>query len=162
MAERNGADATALWPTTGLSFNNLLDNPDLLDTLQNQGRCRLLLKIRDLYVSEIPVDTVWYRVDGFSEQHLSLLYVVNQPCWLDPGDRNELLKVAKRKPLTLSLAPSEWEAPIFFGHAEDGPFCILEGNHRLTAFSGSGQSSMRISVYIGISQQKCRWNPLDV
>lgn len=53
-----------------------------------------------------------------------------------------------------------------FAHSKEGPFSILDGNHRLLALAHSllfGRTRMqRFSVQIGVSHGPCRWHGDDV
>jgi len=111
--------------------------------------------IRAAYFVEIPPDTEWYEVDALTDAELSELHAVRHQDWIDQADRNELSKVAARKRLPLRLQPSNWFPPILWGHDRSGPFTILEGNKRLTAYAGSGQTGLRIPVYVGLSSLAC-------
>jgi hypothetical protein len=145
--------------TPGLS--KLLDQPRLDDAEENRARLRLLYMMRNVFVVEIPPDTEWYEVHSLTDDDLDELHVVNYQRWNDPADRNELRKVAARKRLPLQVLPANWEAPILLGHDRGGPFAIIEGNNRLTAYAGNRQLGLDIPVLIGLSPLRCFWNILD-
>jgi hypothetical protein len=94
-------------------------------------------------------------VCSLTNASLTELHVVNHSHWVDPGDDNELLKVATRKMFTLSSDPNEWDTPILWGHEQTGPFTILEGNHRLTAYAATSREDLRIPVFVGLSSTAC-------
>lgn len=142
-------------------FARLLDNPDLCSAGENRLRLRFLYGIRSMYVLEIPPDTKWYEVRNFRHEHTKVLYAVNNRAWNDPEDRNELYKVAARKRLAIKKQTSLWERPILWGHDRNGPFTIIEGNHRLSAYVFSGQTDLNISVLVGISPLKCHHHAPD-
>ncbi len=114
-----------------------------------------------MFVGEIPADTEWYAVDSLTDEDLPELRAVNHPDWTNPADANELLKVAARKQCVLEAEPQNWESPILFGHDQTGPFTILEGNSRLTAYARSGQSGLNIPVLVGVSRLPCIWHIID-
>jgi hypothetical protein len=117
--------------------------------------------IRNVFVVEIPPDTEWYEVKSLTDTELSELHVVNYQDWNDPADKNELTKVAVRKPLELRERPESWEQCILWGHDKKGPFAIIEGNNRLTAFVASGRSGLNIPIFVGLSSMRCVWHILD-
>ena len=165
-AERHKDDAKAFWPSLNLpptvkGLPALLDSPNLDDGNGNLARQKLLCATRDLFISHIPFTTIWYRVEFLTDTELSELYAVNHPDWIDSRDQNELRKVAVRKPLSLNEDWSLWEPPILIGHSKNGPFSILEGNHRLIAYTGSGQTGLKIPVIVGLSEERCHWSIFD-
>jgi hypothetical protein len=142
----------------------LLDRPDLTNTDHNRDRFKILNTTRHLFIGELPPDVDWYRVTSMTNDDLHQLHAVYYDGWNDPSGRddNNILTVARRQePITLMTSPDLWESPILLGHSKNGPFSILEGNHRLTAYVQSGQTNLDIPVYIGLSQLKCYWNILD-
>jgi hypothetical protein len=139
----------------------LLDAPDLNNADENRERLRIFYIARWLFLFEIPPDTTWYEVRNLRDDDLANLHAVNYAHWNDTGDENELLKVAARKPLKLSAQPDAWGSIILWGHERTGPFTIIEGNHRLTAYAGSGQAGLNIPVFVGLSSLKCHWHLLD-
>jgi hypothetical protein len=148
-----------LW-SAGLS--RLLDQPKLDDPEENRARLRLFyLTGRHVFSVEIPPDTEWYEVHDLTDTELGELHVVNYQEWNDPADKNELMKVAARKKIPLREPPSAWQPPILWGHSTAGPFTIIEGNTRLTAYAGSGQSGLHIPVLVGLSKMQCVWHILD-
>jgi hypothetical protein len=146
------------WPQAALSA--VLDAPDLSDLEQNRMRQYLLL-YRTVFISEIPPDTTWFEVRNLTHGDIAELRAVNFESWSDHADANELIKVAARKPIELANEPSSWDSPILWGHSKAGPFTIFEGNHRLTAYAGSGRTDLDIPVLIGLSTSKCHWHLPD-
>jgi hypothetical protein len=100
-------------------------------------------------------------VHSLTDNELGDLHVVNYHEWNDPADKNELAKVAARKKTQLQSEPSSWEPPILWGHDKNGPFAIIEGNNRLTAYAASGRSGLNIPLFVGLSPIKCIWLILD-
>jgi hypothetical protein len=145
-------------PLWSLGLSRLLDQPNLDDPEENRARLRLFyLTGRWLgFFVEIPPDTEWYEVHNLTDHELGELHVVNYADWNDPGDKNELAKVAARKQIALREPPSSWEPPILWGHNNAGPFTIIEGNNRLTAYAASGQSGLNRPV-----PMQCVWHVLD-
>lgn len=155
-AERDNSDAKSLWPTilngiSARSISELLDTPDTTSIQQNEDRLCLLWAIRNLFFAQIPPNTRWFEVQSLTDRELSELRVVNHPNWTASTDQNELSKVAIRMKLQLSREPDTWEPPILLGHEKHGPFTIIEGNHRLTAYAGSGLSGLDIKVFVGLT-----------
>ena len=141
----------------------LIDDPDFNNDSQNSKRS-FLLCFRAPLLFRIPCSTIWYRVSSLKENHFNELIVVGRCGWDDKSDQNELLTVAKRKNLKLNSSPSEWESPIFFGHTKEGPFTIIEGNHRLVAYASVNSKSkeeLNIPVYVGLSSEHCIWHLPD-
>jgi len=147
-----------LW-APGLS--KLLDHPDFENSNENRARLRILYMIRSLFVVEIPPDTAWYEVRNLTHSALGELRVVNYGDWTVSTEQNQIAKVAARKKPTLELSPENWDPPILWGHNRNGPFTILEGNNRLTAYAASGRSDLNILVFVGLSPMACVWHILD-
>jgi hypothetical protein len=140
----------------------ILEDPDFGDESQNEARSSLLAFGRNGLLSQIPQSTVWYRVSSLRESHFDELRVIGRCGWDDVGDENELLNVAKRRSETLTSNPSDWVAPILWGHTEEGPFTIMEGNHRLVAYASlQNRPELNIFVYVGLSDEWCYWHLPD-
>ena len=142
-------------------LSRLLDQANINDAEENRARLRLLYLIRSPFVVEIPPDTKWYEVRNLTDSELGELHVANYRDWKSPEDKNELAKVAARKILELRQAPATWEPPILWGHEKEGPFTIIEGNNRLTAYVGSGHADLDIPVFVGLSPLRCVWHIHD-
>jgi hypothetical protein len=141
------------------AFVAAIDHPDLTDAQQNRLRLYLLYYVRRWVFGEIPPDTEWYDVQNLTADELDELRVIARCGWDDPSDRNELRKVAARKPDALKSPPTEWPYPILWGHSKAGPFTIIEGNHRLAAYtSTSSASGLSIPVLIGLSPTPCHYH----
>jgi hypothetical protein len=147
----------AVWK---LAVDPLLDKADLNDPEENLARLRFIYVMRNVFFTEIPVDTEWFEVLNLTDQEIPELRAVKHQDWTDPQgqDSNELEKVAVRKQIDAIAPPSVWEAPIPFGHDRSGPFTIMEGNKRLTGYVRSGQKGIDIPVFVGISKLKCLWH----
>jgi hypothetical protein len=117
--------------------------------------------VRNVFFGEIPLDTEWFDVRFLTDHELTEVHAVNFPNWTDPGDNNELEKVAARKEIELIASPEMWETPILWGHDQRGPFTIMEGNNRLTAYVGSRQGGINIPVFVGLSRLQCIWHVFD-
>lgn len=140
---------------------NLIDNPDFSNESQNCKRS-FLLCFRAPLLFQIPCSTIWHRVSLLEQNHLDELIVIGRCGWDDLRDQNELLKVAKRKTEKMNSVPSEWDPLILWGHTKEGPFSIIEGNHRLVAYAAShNRPSLGIPVYIGLSADYCLWHLPD-
>jgi hypothetical protein len=143
-------------------YSNLLESPALGDANEDQIRSWLLAKTRDPLLWYIPSSTDWFMVKHLRRRHFTELHVINHSDWTSSADRNELLKVSRRRPEPLYGPSTSWASPILWGHSKAGPFTILEGNHRLTALAGSTDSpEMPLIVYIGLSKSMCHWRLLD-
>jgi hypothetical protein len=143
------------------ALSSILEKPNTEDPEENRTRLRLLYLIRHLFVLEIPPDTEWWEVCSLTDKELEELHVVNHEGWNDPADRNELRKVAERKRIELRAEPSVWEPAILWAHDMHGPFTIIEGNNRLTAYAGSGRTGLKMPVLVGLSPMRCIWHIFD-
>jgi hypothetical protein len=163
LAERttNLAQRRQTIPITDAALSKLLDSPDLADLDENWTRVRLLNMLRNVYLAEIPPDTQWSEVADLTDDDIDNLYVVREGTWTDARDNNELRQVAARKPLHLLAPPTKWKRVILWGHAQSGPFTILEGNHRLVSYVSSQSAGLKIPVIVGISSTYCYWHPPD-
>lgn len=164
-AERNTNVARQLSAVPALVWSpglaHLLDDPDFNSPDENRARLRLLYMIRSLFLVEIPPDTAWYEVRNLTDDELGELRAVNYGDWTDPTEQNRLDRIAARKQLSLQVQPQNWDPPILWGHHRNGPFAILEGNNRLTAYAGSGRRDLDIPVFIGLSPMACIWHISD-
>jgi hypothetical protein len=139
----------------------LLDAPDTENADENWLRLKIIYIARWVFFVEIPPDTCWYEVRNLRDNDLTNLHAVNHGHWSSGDDQNELLKVAAREKLELESPPTEWGSIVLWGHTKDGPFTIIEGNHRLTAYAGVGATGLDIPVFVGLSPLKCIWHRLD-
>lgn len=149
---------------------SIINNPNFSEPTHNALRSMLLQLIRGGLTSRIPLDTVWYKVHSLTDHELDELYVIGRSGWdYDPNhpddnkhsrDNNELRRVAARRPERLRDKPADWTCPILWGHDKFGPFSIMEGNHRLVAYSAA-PSSLDVDVIIGLSAARCPWHILD-
>lgn len=150
------------FPLRMLGDRRIIDDADIENAVQNNLRTSLLWLRRAALLQWIPTDTQWFEVRFLRAQHFHQIRAINCPEWRSPEDSNELLKVAIRKPDTLRSSVSAWQPPIFWGHDQDGPFTVLEGNHRMAALAGSEQrSGCALTVYVGLSAELCRWHLPD-
>jgi len=140
----------------------LIDQPDLLSQTENQQRAAILYSYRAPLLQRVPQDTRWYKVSYLKEGHLDEVLVIGHCGWDSQQDRNDLLLVAQRKPIQLQTQPHTWTEPILWGHTQQGPFTILEGNNRLVAFAGvRPRLSLQLPVFIGLSPSRCLWHLPD-
>jgi hypothetical protein len=141
---------------------SLIDSPNIRDPYANHNRFRYLLLSRRYLIGEIPPDTRWYEVRNLTDNELSELHVIARCGWDHADDRNELPRVALRRPSTLTDQPGSWARPILWGHKRAGPFTILEGNNRLTAYVSQGrQSGLMIPTLVGLSPTPCCFHIFD-
>jgi hypothetical protein len=152
-----------LSPASHARLAPLIASPNLGDPAENHARLRLLYLIRRPLIGEIPPDTQWHEVHNLTDNELAELHVIAHSGWDAPGqDRNELLQVAARMPRTLSGPPSSWPPPILWGHSKAGPFTIIEGNNRLTAYAAaSPRPRLAIPVLVGVSPTPCFFHIFD-
>jgi hypothetical protein len=140
----------------------LIDSPNISDPRENHARLRYLYCFRGHLIGEIPPDTRWYEVRNLTGEELSELHVIARCGWDDSRDRNELLRVALRRPSALTTKPTSWARPILWGHEKGGPFTILEGNNRLVAYALQGQrSALMIPALVGLSPTPCCFHIFD-
>jgi hypothetical protein len=140
----------------------LLDEPNLSDNVENLERLRVLyMSGRWIFLFEIPPDTEWYEVEHITDEVLNELYTVNYADWNHADGTNELAKVAEWRKLIVTSEPSTWKSLILWGHSKDGPFTIIDGNHRLTAYFASGRSGLKVRAVVGLSPMGCLWQRSD-
>ncbi len=140
----------------------VVDNPNTNDPAENHFRLRLLYYFRCFLVAEIPPDTQWFEVRSLTDYELVELRVIGRCGWDDPADANELVRVARRRPQPLRDDVATWRKPILWGHGRAGPFTILEGNNRLTAYvTTNNPPGLSISVLVGLSPTPCCFHMPD-
>ena len=141
---------------------SLIDKPDLDSLAQNDLRRRILGAWRDPLLLRIPGDTRWHRVRFLNDAHLDDLLVIGSSDWVDGSDRNELRRVAARRPQELRTPPANWSQPVLWSHDQDGPFSILEGNHRLTGYVVTpALGPLHVECFVGLSPTPCIWHLPD-
>jgi hypothetical protein len=140
----------------------LAQHPDLDSPAQNDRRKKLLYDGFRRFLMHIPSSTTWYEVRYLRDGHLHQLRAIDFPEWNSHKDHNELLKVARRIPIALTDEPQHWPVPILWGHDRKGPFTVLEGIYRLTAYAAlSSRPPLEIAAYVGLSADPCRWHLAD-
>jgi hypothetical protein len=154
---------TTSFPTPA-EWQAVIDNPNLSDPLENQKRLRVLYIRRASFMIEIPPDTTWWEVHSLTERELGELYASakHNPAWDGPG--NQLERVATAIPvIPLEAPPDAWPGRIIlWAHDKEGPFTILEGNHRLLAYTQStARPRLQLDVYVGLSPSYCFWHYAD-
>jgi hypothetical protein len=142
----------------------VIDNPNLNDPLENQKRLRLLYIPRAKFMIEVPTDTTWWEVHSLTENEIGELYVSakHNREWDQPG--NQLQRVAASVPIIpLTAPPSAWPGRIIlWAHDRKGPFTILEGNHRMLAYTqATSGAPFQLDVYVGLSPSYCFWHHAD-
>lgn len=141
----------------------LMDQPDTADPIANHSRLRLLYRWRLLLMVEVPPDTEWLEVHSLTEDDFPNLLVIDRCSLVPAGVDNRLDRaslVLDKGPL--KTPPSQWCRPILWGHSKDGPFTILEGNHRLLAYAGhSAGSGLSVPAFVGLSPTPCFWHRPD-
>ena len=134
-----------------------VDTPNTANPAENHFRLRLLNYMRLQIMVEIPPDTTWYEVRSLTDAELPELLVIAHCGWDDDlgRDRNELSAVARRRPQAVRDPVAQWRRPILWGHDRTGPFTILEGNNRLSAYASAPQPPLTVPVFVGISPTPC-------
>lgn len=149
------------WPA---GLDALLDNASTSLDEENRARLSLFYHSRLVFLVEIPPDTAWYEVRNLRHKDLVELRAVNYGPWIDPNraDQNELFKVAeRRKDIEYQTPWSEWQPPILWGHDRNGPFTIIEGNHRLIGYVRSNLTDLNVPAFVGLSPTGCHWHIID-
>jgi len=133
------------------------------DVAKNYLRLHALVSIRARVIGEIPPDTRWNKVQLLVDSDLAKVNVIaSEDRVKKAGPTNELLDYAARVPqIKLETDPENWAMPILWGHSQNGPFSIIEGNNRLVAYAQSGRKGLSIPVCIGISSNLCLWHRPD-
>lgn len=140
----------------------LIAAPDLTDPAENAVRRLILGSWRAPLLEKIPADTAWFRVHSLRSVHLHELFVIGSDDWRDPGDRNELIQVGRRRGERLALPPADWHPPLLWGHTREGPFTILEGNNRLVNYAATpAPPPLAITCFVGLSPSPCVWHEPD-
>lgn len=134
----------------------LIDHADTSNLEENAMRVGVLCAKRRHLIGEIPLDTQWFRVEHLTHGAFGELRVIARCGWdakpHEPPDANELTNVAARRPKPLEVEPAHWGPLILWGHDRAGPFTIVEGNNRLTAYAGAQDApAFRLPVYVGLS-----------
>jgi hypothetical protein len=155
--------ALALSPASQARLAPMITSPNIGDAAENHARLRLLHLVRRQLIGEIPPDTQWHEVRNLTDSELAELHVIARSGWDAPGqDNNELLRVAARMPRPLLGPPTNWPAPILWGHDKAGPFTIIEGNNRLVAYaSTSPRAGLAVPVLVGLSPTPCLFHVFD-
>lgn len=148
-------------PITRWVDRRLISEPNISDASENHLRACLISAIRGPLLQHLPQDTQWFEVKWLRAEHLHELRVIGRCGWDDSNDKNELLKVAARRPQQLLSDVDSWDPPILWGHSKTGPFTILEGNNRLTAYAASSRMSLKLPCYVGLSMNPCFWHLAD-
>ncbi len=143
--------------------SRLVSHANTSDNAENILRVHLLSAVRGPLLQHLPQDTQWFEVKWLQDEHLEELRVIARCGWDDPADKNEVLKVGARRPQQLSKDIASWDPPLIWGHSKAGPFTILEGNNRLTAYVTTVKRSagLRLRCYVGLSVNPCIWHLAD-
>ena len=142
-------------------IEKLLNDPDRQDPLENARRRQLMLLLRGNLLRWLPPDTNWYRVEFLRDCHIDELLAIGRCGWDSGVDENELRMVTLRWPEDGQTDPRTWVPPILWGHTTQGPFTILEGNHRLVFHVRHHVSELQAPVLIGLSSGLCHLHKPD-
>jgi hypothetical protein len=150
-------------PTISANWDHrLIAQCDIANRIDNNLRAQMLWSIRGALLQQIPGDTQWFRVQYLRRIHFSELRVINYPTWNSATDMNELEKAARRMPQEIWRGTKDEWSPILWAHDPEGPFTIIEGNHRLTALAQPGNDvGLELVAYVGLSSNRCNWHLPD-
>jgi O-antigen/teichoic acid export membrane protein len=159
-------------------LGGIVHNPNLGDPDENAKR-RALFFIRHLYLwREIPAETEWYEVD-ITPDDLVNVRMFPRAQWrkvangrfstieiaegmrkrqdhLDSGFISKIHSISRR----FETADPELGAVILIGVSEEGPFTVIDGNHRLmAAILRSPQAMKKLHFIVGLSPRmnECCW-----
>ena len=134
-------------------FHDIVTRPEFGNSSDNRLRRALLYLRRGRLWREIPADTEWWEVE-LENEDLQRIRVFPRDQWRAHSDRNYcLLETAQRigseisqssdpflaklrslaEELTQTSGPVERGTVLLIGMGNNGPWTIIEGNHRLTA-----------------------------
>lgn len=124
-------------------------------------RMRLLYNTyrRRFLWGELPLDTQWYRVTWLRDRHLKEIRAISH-CDLDGAGGLPIPEGAKKIGWNLRDDQDLWDCPILFANKKEGPYTVLEGNHRLLGWKKKHPRgrSLRVPIYVGISKLPCFWH----
>jgi hypothetical protein len=112
-------------------IDKILQNPDRNDPQENAQRRQLLSLLRSNLLRWLPANTQWHWVEFLRDCHLNELRVIGRCGWDSADDENELNRVVARWSEDGQTDPRTWTTIALWGHGREGPFTIMEGNHRL-------------------------------
>ena len=152
----------------------VLNAPDFKDVEQNFLRRTALYSRRWKLLSQLP-DPLEWRFGHLESPEISDLYVPKNCGWdsFCPGNRLTSIRYpegcseeTRRKIRQISnevLKPDFDRTLILIGQDEDGPFTILDGNHRAAAIMSTTRDGRKLSAaipsYLGLSPRMnlCIW-----
>jgi hypothetical protein len=154
---------------------SLAANPDLGDADQNAARNLFLHSKRGSLLKELPWSVEWHSATTEPGDFKRFRLIGGDCGWDDKAADNMLCDVRfpsafdkekqrKIEEISTSLAKPDFDRTlILIAKTKDGPFTIIDGNHRATAMmalkrAGSLAES-DVKAYLGVSPQadQCRW-----
>jgi hypothetical protein len=149
------------WPLISAHWDRgiISGSADVSSLIENNLRAQMIWTVRSGIFQWIPADTQWFRLQHARRQHVPQLRAINHADWTSSQDMNELEKVARRVTHECWIPEGAW-SPILWAHDKDGPFTIIEGNHRMTALARSDME-FSLDAFVGLSKRLCVWHRLD-
>lgn len=156
------------------SYSALVKNADIKDKTQNWRRRLGLFNIRYPLLAQLPDPLDWH-IATMQPGDLEQLRLIRNCGWDDKAPDNELGNVHfpaafpqddQKKILAILkrlAAPDSDKTLILIAQATNGPFTILDGNHRATAMMIAKRKGMfseaDVRAYVGVSPRMpmCIW-----
>jgi hypothetical protein len=153
----------------------LVSRPDFNDINQNAARRRFLFSVRWPLLAQLPDPLQWHSAT-MEQGDLEKLRLIRNCGWDDRAPDNILGEV--RFPMNFDLsgqekitailqkittAPDFDKTLVLVAQTTDGPFTILDGNHRATAMMVAERSGkfteVNVKAYVGVSPRMniCIW-----
>jgi hypothetical protein len=152
----------------------LVSRPDLSDINQNAARRRLVFSVRWPLLAQLP-DPLQWHIATMEQGDLEKLRLIRNCGWDDRAPGNILGEV--RFPMNFDLSSHEKitailkkvnspdfdKTLVLVTQTTDGPFTILDGNHRATAMMVAKRSGkfteVNVRAFVGVSptMDMCIW-----
>jgi len=152
----------------------LVSTPDFSDINQNAARRGFLFSVRWPLLAQLPDPLQWHNAT-MEQGDLEKLRLIRNCGWDDRAPDNILGEV--RFPMNFDLsseekitailqrvtAPDFDKTLVLVAQTTDGPFTILDGNHRATAMMVAKRSGnfteVNVKAYVGVSPRMdiCIW-----
>lgn len=156
------------------SYSALVKNPDIKDRKQNSSRRLGLFDLRYPLLAQLP-DPLHWHIATLQTDDLEKLRLIRNCGWDDKAPGNQLGHIRfpaafddnDRRKITAILesltAPDSDKTLILIAQAIEGPFTILDGNHRATAMMIAKRKGIfteaDVKAYVGVSPRMpmCIW-----
>jgi hypothetical protein len=152
----------------------LVSRPDFSNVNQNAARRRFLFSVRWPLLAQLP-DPLQWHIATMEQGDLEKLRLIRNCGWDDKAPDNMLGEV--RFPMNFDLsgqekitailqkvtAPDFDKTLVLVTQTTDGPFTILDGNHRATAMMVAKRSGkfteVNVKAFVGVSPRMhmCIW-----